>query len=327
MTLEQYLANTLPGVTDIKDVSRAFAPSNIALCKYWGKRQEEFNLPVNSSLSISLGNLGTETSLECSNTDILILNGEELDSSDPFSTRLFNYIDLFRPPSIKLKIETSNTIPTAAGLASSASGFAAVIKALSDLFSWDLSDQRLSEYARIGSGSACRSIYHGFVLWEKGEKHDGSDSFAHLINNSWTDLRLAILDVCSDKKAISSRDAMNRTASSSPYFTQWSDIAQSDLALLLNAIEEKDLHLLMKTAESNAMAMHASMMAAQPTILYFLAESVEMMHKVWACRSSGLSVYFTMDAGPNLKLLYHKDDEAEVLKQFPDAISVNPFVT
>ena len=170
-------------------------------------------------------------------------------------------------------------------------------------------------------------IHFGFVLWEKGEKHDGSDSFAHLINNSWTDLRLAILDVCSDKKAISSRDAMNRTASSSPYFTQWSDIAQSDLALLLNAIEEKDLHLLMKTAESNAMAMHASMMAAQPTILYFLAESVEMMHKVWACRSSGLSVYFTMDAGPNLKLLYHKDDEAEVLKQFPDAISVNPFVT
>ncbi len=144
-----------------RSAAKAYAPSNIALCKYWGKRNTALNLPVTSSLSISLGELGSTTTVECADADEVTLNGDRLSTEQVFYQRLFSYVNEFRKPEDKLRITTNNTIPTAVGLASSASGFAAIVMALDELYGWDLDIRDLSILARMGSGSACRSIEQG----------------------------------------------------------------------------------------------------------------------------------------------------------------------
>jgi diphosphomevalonate decarboxylase len=150
----------------------AFAPSNIALCKYWGKRDEELNLPVTASLSISLGRLGSTTKLSLRpDSDVVRLDKKELAPDSPFARRIGAFLDLFRRDAgMYFEVEAVNTIPTAAGFASSASGFAALVTALDELFGWELDKRELSILARLGSGSACRSLHHGFVEWRAGTR-------------------------------------------------------------------------------------------------------------------------------------------------------------
>src|SRR3990167_3164180 len=173
----------------------AYAPSNIALVKYWGKRNTELNLPVTSSLSISLAHRGVTTSLKLNEekSDTLIINGkhESLDSS--FGKRLIAFLDLFRPKNKSFYVITQSNLPIAAGLASFAAGFAALTLALNLLFNWHLSDQELSIIARLGSGSAERSLWNGFVEWHKGTKENGSDSFAEPLDITWPELRIGLL--------------------------------------------------------------------------------------------------------------------------------------
>ncbi|MBV9576805.1 MAG: hypothetical protein JO149_09300, partial [Gammaproteobacteria bacterium] len=158
----------------------AFAPTNIALCKYWGKRDIELNLPVTPSLSVALPDKGAMTTLTVHDkpTDTLILNGKELAPQSEFVERVNNYLDLFRPEKDwHLQIDINMNIPVAAGLASSACGFASLISAMNDLFDWKLSARYLSILARLGSGSACRSLWNGFVEWHVGTQPDGMDSY------------------------------------------------------------------------------------------------------------------------------------------------------
>ena len=132
----------------------AYAPSNIALSKYWGKREASFNLPVTGSLSISLAEHGTQTGLSVIDAPAhqVILNGEEVDAGQSFATQLIEWLDRVLPKHIKLRVDTHNTVPTAAGLASSASGFAALTLATNSLMGWHLPEQQLSALARLGSG-------------------------------------------------------------------------------------------------------------------------------------------------------------------------------
>ncbi len=143
----------------------AFAPVNIALCKYWGKRDESLNLPITDSLSVSLANLGTTTELAVNNEgDQVYLNNRRIGEDSEFFKRVINLINLFRrDPKLHFTIKTQNDVATKAGLASSASGFCALARALDKLFSWNLDDRTLSIIARLGSGSASRSIANGFV--------------------------------------------------------------------------------------------------------------------------------------------------------------------
>ena len=186
--------------------SSAFAPSNIALCKYWGKRSVELNLPVNSSLSISLGNKGafTKVSLINHRQDLVLVNNHPTDPKDQFYVKLVKFLDLFREQlpdqHTAFKVDTYANIPIAAGLASSACGFAALVKALDQLFGWNYSLKQLSILARLGSGSACRSIFNGFVKWHKGILADGTDSFAEPLEQSWTDLCIGLLIVSQHEK-------------------------------------------------------------------------------------------------------------------------------
>ncbi len=316
----------------------AFAPSNIALCKYWGKRDAELNLPVNSSLSISLGKLGTRTIIKFAKiADRIYLNGKPAPKA--FAARLSAYLDLFRKEGQFFEVRTRNNIPTAAGLASSASGFAALIKALDELMGWGFNARELSMLARVGSGSASRSLYDGFAVWHMGQRADGMDSFAESFSNAWKtkgvqaqpasnvwkDLRVGILEVSKVRKKVGSTEGMNRTRETSELYESWPAQAQCDYDELRTAIAAKDFPMLGKTAENNALSMHATMMAAWPPLCYWKPQSVSLMQKVWAAREEGMELYFTMDAGPNLKLLFLKENQAAVKKLFPKVQVVRPF--
>lgn len=298
----------------------AFAPSNIALCKYWGKRDVELNLPINASLSISLGELGSRTKITPSDAgDQVYLNGELQSQDSSFARKVIAFIDLFRRDLEQpVKVETNNNIPTAAGLASSASGFAALMLAINDFYRFDLDHRILSAFARIGSGSASRSIYQGFVEWNKGEQEDGMDSCAEPLAVDWPGFRIGLLKVATGAKKIDSRSGMQRTVESADLYQSWPAQAEKDLNTIKHAIAEQDMGLLGQTAEQNALSMHATMIASWPPLLYWQPESVAAMHRVWELRASGVEIYLTMDAGPNLKLLFEAQNEAVVREAFPE---------
>ncbi|MCO5044538.1 MAG: diphosphomevalonate decarboxylase [Verrucomicrobia bacterium] len=316
------------GQMPVKYCASAFAPSNIALCKYWGKRNEELNLPITPSLSISLGKLGTTTSvcLSPEPRDIVTLNNREMPATTKFAKALATFLDLFRPsPTVFFRVDTQNTVPTAAGMASSASGFAALVLALDDLFGWALSTKNLSILARLGSGSACRSVLRGFVEWNAGADEDGLDSYAEQVKGTWPDLRLGVLRLSELEKEISSRQAMKCTRLTSSLYEAWPIKVSHDIALIKESIETRDFELLGRTAESNALAMHATGLAAWPPVLFWLPESVATMRKIWALRKEGLPLYFTMDAGPNIKMLFTADQLDAITTEFPAVEIVEPF--
>lgn len=309
-------------------VVSAFAPSNIALCKYWGKRDAELNLPVTSSLSISLADRGTTTRLSVIDEarDKIDLNGQPVDLQSSFAKRVIDFLNLFRGPSPRyFYVDTHSNIPIAAGLASSASGFASLVLALNALFRWELSNEQLSILARLGSGSACRSLWSGFVEWQQGERSDGMDSVGMPIDTVWDDFCIGLLMLSTHEKPISSREAMQRTVVTSPFYASWPAKVQTDLGLIKQAIAAHDFDQLCKTAESNALAMHATMLTSWPPISYYLPETIKAMQSVWQLRAEGVPVYFTQDAGPNLKLLFVRADQARIQSVFQSLVCVSPF--
>lgn len=305
-----------------RDVGRAEAPANIALCKYWGKRDEELNLPVTSSLSLTLDRVGAETEISlCASDDQIHLDGELLSADHPFAFRLSRYLDLFRSENEGYCVKTQSSVPVAAGLASSASGFAAAIKALDALHGWELETRELSILARLGSGSACRSLYSGFVEWHAGQREDGMDSYAEPLSLNWPEIRLGWMLVSKAQKLIGSRDAMRRTRESSLLYQAWPAQVERDLAVIKGALIRRDFARLGEAVEANALTMHATMMGAQPAVLYWLPDTVKVLHQVADARRQGLAVYATMDAGPNVKILYQAADQERVAAFFPQ---INP---
>ncbi len=305
-----------------------YAPTNIALCKYWGKRDTELNLPHTSSLSIALPDKGSMTTLTLNDksSETIILNDKEIALDSVFAQRTKAFLDLFRAnQKWYLKININMNIPVAAGLASSASGFASLVCALNDLFDWKLHKNDLSILARLGSGSAARSLWTGFVEWHAGVRPDGMDSFGEPLAFEWPELCVGILTMSSDEKPISSREAMQTTVNSSLLYNSWPRKVSQDLSIIKQALQVKNFALLAGTAESNALAMHATMLSSWPPICYFLPETIAAMHKVWDARKQGLQLYFTEDAGPNLKLLFLKEDTARVQALFPEVEIIRLF--
>ena len=328
MTPADYLAPYLPQQLEPIETATAYAPANIALAKYWGKRDRVLNLPVNGSLSISLGAHGSRTTIRAAETDSITLNGERAAADSPLHRRSFAFIEHIRRGAPQpLAISSTNTIPTAAGLASSASGFAALTLALNAYWQLGLPAAVLSALARIGSGSAARSLWHGFVKWDKGEKTDGSDSIAAPIASDWQELRIALLPIDSGAKKTASGDGMNHTTATSPLYAAWPATAARDLATIEAAIHARDFTTLGATAEANALAMHATMLAARPALAYLHGASLDALHRLWQQRADGLETYATIDAGPNIKILYHRRDDAAVRAVWPQAVYINPFAT
>ncbi len=311
------------------EIGEAFAPANIALCKYWGKRDVELNLPYTDSISVSLGEKGAKTIISFSESGDhqIELNDQSVPLDSKFALRIINFLNLIRPKAnMYFRVQTLSNIPIGAGLASSASGFAALVLASNNFFGWHLNERKLSILARLCSGSASRSIWkNAFVKWHVGVDEAGMDSFAEPIKHTWLDLRIGLLIISDKEKSIGSREAMQRTAQTSRFYNAWVDAMPHDIKVMEKAIKEKDFELFGATAESNALSMHATMLAAKPPISYFYPDTIALMHKVWQLRDLGLPVYFTEDAGPNLKLLFLQENEIEIKKQFSEVEIIVPF--
>ena len=307
-----------------------FTPSNIALAKYWGKRNEFLKLPVADSLSISLGSYGVTTDVELAEHDSIEVNGKLEPNDSNFAKRLFSYLDLFRKPELKFKIRTSLNIPIAAGLASSAAGFAALAKCLGGMFGiTDL--KQLSILARIGSGSAARSIYDGFVYWHAGVRADGLDSYAERIDACLPELCVGILVVSEDKKLVSSTEAM-RDLMTSPIAVNWCSFSMSCANDLKDMIMAKDLDGIISLSEQSATMMHNIISSGSKNYSYDIPATLQIKEQIMKLRQEGLPVYFTQDAGPNLKLLFHKKyikdiityfPQVKILRTFDDAVSTS----
>lgn len=312
----------------VMEQATAFAPSNIALVKYWGKRNSDYNLPLTDSLSVSLDNKGTTTTISIADgQDQCILNGKPIEMHSDFGKRLTHFLDGVRPGGLCFHIETTSNIPVAAGLASSASGFAALVLALNQLFGWQCSDTDLSRMARVGSGSACRSIWNGFVKWQAGTEATGQDSFGIPLDITWPELRIGLLIVDEAEKPMSSRRAMNHTVATSDLFRTWPERTAQAMRQLESALSEKDFGTLGHIAENHALLMHATMEDAKPPVSYSTEATQAIRKKVWKLRQDGIAVFSTQDAGPNIKLLFLQPTQSVVLETFPDMEIVEPFKT
>jgi diphosphomevalonate decarboxylase len=295
----------------------AKAHTNIALIKYWGKRDESLILPMNGSVSMTLDEFYTTTTvsfhkrLTC---DRFVLNGKLQDASEQNKVASFlNHVRALGKSGLYAEVTSENHVPTSAGLASSASGFAALAAAAAKAIGLDLTGPELSRLARRGSGSACRSIFGGFVEWQKGELADGMDSYGiPLVPQDYWDLRILVTILAREPKNISSRDGMRRTVKTSPFYAGWLETVAGDLALAKDAILKRDFETLGRVAEANALKMHATTLAANPPFTYWQNDTLSVMQKVSGMREIGLPAYFTIDAGPNIKVLCESQNVSQV---------------
>lgn len=284
-------------------MSKVVASANIALVKYWGKRDAAKNLPAAGSLSLTLDALRTETEVQLTDgvADELLLDGEVATGSA--LQRATTFIDEIRRRSgrsERARIVTRNHFPSAAGLASSASGFAALAVAGAHAFGLEASDDELSELARLGSGSAARSIHGGFVRMFEGERPDGRDSVARPFEGAKLELSAAICVAKAGEKEVSSRDGMELTRETSPYHYSWLAQVARDLDAAERALRAPDFEALTEVTEGSCLAMHANAMAARPGLIYFLPVTLWAIDRVRQLRRSGTPVMFTIDAGPHV---------------------------
>jgi diphosphomevalonate decarboxylase len=291
------------------------ARANIALVKYWGKRESVLNLPAAGSLSLTLDALVTETTVRFDpklGNDELVLDGKPADAS-----RVSPFLDLVRTTA-KLQerahVVSENRFPTASGLASSASGYAALALAATRAAGLSLDARELSILARRGSGSAARSIFGGFARMHAGEAADGSDAFATPLDSPLRDsVRMVIAIVGGGApKTHGSRDAMEHCAATSPLYAGWIACVPHDLEAAEAALALGDLGKLGEVAEANALAMHASAIAARPAIIYWQPATLAVLAAVRELRAKGVTAWATMDAGPHVKVLTSQGDVATV---------------
>ncbi|MBL4819147.1 MAG: diphosphomevalonate decarboxylase [Deltaproteobacteria bacterium] len=325
----------------MKSVS-AIAHSNIALIKYWGKADTEKNLPATGSLSLTLDAFYTQTQLREAEADRFLLDGKE--QSGERLERVKNFLDKARKLSgknIYCDVLSKNHVPTEAGFASSASGFAALAQAVNSFFELGLAPRELSALARQGSGSAARSIFPGLVkMSQEGfaepvsprppsrgpgyGKGTGSRVKPGMTTDG-LDLRLLVVQCSAVKKPMSSREAMNLTTKTSPYYSAWLSSHQADLDDALEAIKQADFSKLGELTEYSALKMHASLMAAKPGFWYFEPTTIAVMNEVRDLRRTGLEGYLTLDAGPQVKVLCLNKDAAwwqKKLQEIPGVLNV-----
>lgn len=316
------------------ETATAQAHANIALIKYWGKRDKALNLPATGSLSLTLEALTTTTQVRFDATldgDQVSLNGQP--APDAAHRRISAFLDLLHThwhpggsSRLPAEVTSDNNFPTAAGLASSASGFAALALAGSRALNAELDDSQLSMLARRGSGSAARSIYGGIVEMLHGERSDGLDCIARPLHEAdFWDLRVLIAITDSGSKKVSSTDGMQQTTDTSPYYPAWVAGAEADLDTARQAIAERDFDALAAVTEFSTLKMHASALAAQPGVIYWNPATLAAMHAIREWRAAGTPVCFTMDAGPQVKAVCpaaHADSIAARLKELPGVVEV-----
>ena len=280
----------------------AVAHPNIALVKYWGKRDLQLNLPAVSSLSLTLDGFETRTTVTWgADADTMELGGQP--AADKVAAKTFRFLDLLDPKRPPCRVVSHNSFPTGAGLASSASGFAALALAAQAARGAPIDTTELSRLARQGSGSACRSLWGGFVVWSRGEREDGLDSHGHPVQGSDWDVRMVVAVVATEAKAVGSTEGMERSRRTSPLYRTWVDQAEQDVQDGIAAVHARDVARLGRVMEESTLKMHATMHTSDPPLMYWRPETVACLHAVWALRAAGVGAWTTMDAGPQVKVL------------------------
>ena len=294
--------------------ARAFP--NIALVKYWGKRDETLMLPAAGSLSLTLDAYPTVTTVELDDPsneacdeDRFTLGGAP-QRGDSLA-RVSRFLDIVRElagSSRRATVTSTNEAPTGAGLASSASGFAALAVAAAAAYGLDLDRPALSRLARRGSGSAARSLVSGVSVWHAG---DGDEtSFAEPVEAP--EMSMVIVTVDGRQKAVSSRVGMRRTALTSPFYPAWVETTEQSLAAMLEACRDGDFSRIGRITETHAMRMHAVILSADPPIRYLSPTSFAIFDEIAALRDSGVEAYGTADAGPNVEVICRPADAQTV---------------
>src|SRR6059036_2681044 len=293
----------------------ARANVNLALVKYWGKRDRALNLPATGSISLTLDGLSVEASVAFGGAEADRVEIDGVEAGGDEAVRVARFLDVVRTEAGRREralVATRSTVPRGIGLASSAAAFAALALAASRAAGLALDPSALSALARRGSGSAARSVLGGFVEWRRGERADGRDSVAEpLAPPDFWDLRVVVAVTSSAPKAVSSRAGMEHAATS-PFYPAWVAGAEADLAEARAAIRARDLEALGLVAEHSALEMHAVGLAARPPLVYWRAATVECMHRVWALRAEGTPAFATIDAGPQVKALCGTADASRV---------------
>ena len=278
--------------------------ANIAIIKYWGKKKEKEMVPATSSISLTLENMYTETTLSPlpadARADEFYINGQLQNEAE--HKKMSKIIDRYRPEGAGfVRIDTKNNMPTAAGLSSSSSGLSALVKACNAYFQLGLNRKELALEAKFASGSSSRSFYGPLAAWDK----DSGEIYP-----VETDLKLSmIMLVLEDqKKTISSRDGMKLCVETSTTFEEWIRQSEQDYKDMLVYLKENDFEKVGVLTEKNALAMHATTKTANPPFSYLTDASYEAMDFVRQLRKQGETCYFTMDAGPNVKVLCLEED-------------------
>ena len=278
--------------------------ANIAIIKYWGKKDTVKIIPATSSISLTLENMYTETTLSSlpasAQSDEFYINGVLQDQAE--HKKMSNIVDRVRPQGAGfVRMDTNNNMPTAAGLSSSSSGLSALVKACNDFFELHLSTKELAQKAKLASGSSSRSFYGPIAAWDK----DSGE-----IYSVKTDLKLAMimLVLYDQKKPISSREGMKRCAETSTTFDDWVRQSEEDYKAMLTYLSNNDFSKVGELTEKNTLAMHATTQTATPAFSYLTEKSYEAMDFIKQLRSQGERCYFTMDAGPNVKVLCLEED-------------------
>ncbi|KAG7662611.1 MVD1 [[Candida] subhashii] len=311
------------------------APVNIATLKYWGKRDKDLNLPTNSSISVTLSQkdlrtLTTAATCESFIKDELYLNGNLESLESPRTQACLADLRRLRAEleaantslpklsQFKLRIVSENNFPTAAGLASSAAGFAALITAIAKLYELPQDMSELSKIARKGSGSACRSLFGGFVAWEMGELKNGEDSKAVEVAplSHWPTLKAAILVVSDDKKDTPSTTGMQTTVKTSDLFQyRINEVVPKRFEEMKQSILNKEFETFGELTMKDSNSFHAVCLDSYPPIFYLNDTSkriIKLIHKLNEQEGKIIAAY-TFDAGPNAVIYYDESNESKVL--------------
>ncbi len=328
----------------------AIAPSNIAFIKYWGKKDEKLKLPENGSISMNLSNLQTTTTVEFNQDfkedEIVINNSQELslrgakrrsnlskqrDCHAPLSdarndrlesSRVITHLDRIRSLAKifhKAKVVSKNNFPTGTGLSSSASGFAALTIAAAAAAGLKLSEKDLSILARLGSGSACRSIPDGFTEWIQGETNETSYAVSIYPPDYWNIVDIVAVVNIGPKDVPTSQG--QKLAQSSPFFPTRLEFINKKIRTIKKYLKEKKFTLLGELIESEALELHAIMLTSNPSLIYWLPGTISVMKKVQKWRKEGIQAYFTVNTGQDVHIICQKKDAEKVsklIKEIPE---------
>lgn len=328
----QFLGNQNFNISN--QVVSATCPSNIALIKYWGKYTNQ--IPANPSISYTLNHCNTQTSMEFLanepfSVQTFLAGNEELKFAEKIE-KYFRNIEPYLPWILKGKyiIKTENTFPHSSGIASSASGFGAIAGCLMELdkmFSSEIRDtsfdlKKASFLARLGSGSACRSLYNGLVVWGKTNEVEGSsdlfavkypDSAIHPIFKNFNDWVLLIHE---GQKTVSSTVG-HGLMNTNPYAERRFQEARENFIPLKEILKTGDLQSFIKLVEHEALTLHAMMMMSEPAFILMKTGTLEVINKLWKFREeTGNPLFFTLDAGANVHLLFPENESSEAIKNF-----------